>query len=57
MIVVSCPGQGSQKPGFLAEWLQDDAAKQWLTEVSDQIGIDLVKHGTESKANRRFLVE
>lgn len=48
MIVVSCPGQGSQKPGFLAEWLQDDAAKQWLTEVSDQIGIDLVKHGTES---------
>ncbi|WP_166984652.1 ACP S-malonyltransferase [Canibacter zhoujuaniae] len=50
MIVIACPGQGSQTPGFLSEWLKDASSAAWLREVSEQIGIDLVQHGTESDA-------
>lgn len=50
MIVIACPGQGSQTPGFLEPWLQDPANRIWLDEVSALIGIDMVKHGTVSDA-------
>ena len=50
MLVIVCPGQGSQIPGFLAPWLELPGFRdrmQWLSTVA---GIDLVRHGTESDA-------
>jgi [acyl-carrier-protein] S-malonyltransferase len=48
VLVLVCPGQGSQTPGFLAPWLEMPGFRdrmQWLSTVA---GIDLVTHGTES---------
>ncbi|MDA3145878.1 ACP S-malonyltransferase [Leucobacter sp. UCMA 4100] len=50
MIVIACPGQGSQTPGFLTEWLSDPADRAFLEEVSQNIGVDLIEHGTVSDA-------
>jgi [acyl-carrier-protein] S-malonyltransferase len=50
VLVIICPGQGSQTPGFLAPWLELPGfhdRMQWLSTVA---GIDLIKHGTESDA-------
>ena len=50
MLVIVCPGQGSQTPGFLAPWLELPGFRdrmQWLSAVA---GLDLVRHGTESDA-------
>lgn len=51
MIIVACPGQGSQTPGFLAEWIEDPAAREFLGQASERAGVDLLKHGTESDAD------
>ncbi|MCB1274738.1 MAG: ACP S-malonyltransferase [Leucobacter sp.] len=51
MIVVVCPGQGSQTPGFLTEWLADPAARAFIELASERAGVDLAKHGTESDAD------
>lgn len=51
MIVIACPGQGSQTPGFLSPWLEDASNRDWLTRVSDRIGTDLLLHGTVSNAD------
>ncbi len=48
MIVIVCPGQGSQTPGFLAPWLELPGAREHLTALSDAAGVDLVAHGTTS---------
>lgn len=51
MLVIACPGQGSQTPGFLAPWLELPGFRdrmQWLSVVA---GLDLVRHGTESDAD------
>jgi len=48
MIVLLCPGQGSQKPGFLSEWLEITAFREQFAQLSDAISIDLIKHGTLS---------
>ncbi|HMM96727.1 ACP S-malonyltransferase [Phycicoccus sp.] len=48
MIVIVCPGQGSQSPGFLAPWLELPGAREHLTALSDAAGVDLVAHGTTS---------
>ncbi|WP_223690476.1 ACP S-malonyltransferase [Leifsonia poae] len=50
MIVIVCPGQGSQTPGFLEPWLSEDSFRDQLTGISDAVGIDLVAHGTVSDA-------
>ncbi|MCY7289180.1 MAG: ACP S-malonyltransferase, partial [Cryobacterium sp.] len=50
MIVVVCPGQGSQTPGFLEPWLQDPTFAAGLDEISAACGIDLLRHGTVSDA-------
>ena len=50
MLVIACPGQGAQTPGFLGPWLQVPALAarlRWLSAVAD---LDLVHHGTESDA-------
>ncbi len=51
MIVVVCPGQGSQTPGFLAPWVTEPRFREHLEALSDAAGLDLVKHGTVSDAD------
>ena len=50
MLVIVCPGQGSQTPGFLAPWLELPGFRDRMRWLSTVAGIDLVKHGTESDA-------
>lgn len=52
MIVVACPGQGSQTPGFLAPWLELDGARERIDAFSDAAGVDLAAAGTEWDAER-----
>ena len=51
MIVIACPGQGSQTPGFLADWLDEADARAFLNSASEHAGVDLVEHGTTSDAD------
>ncbi len=51
MIVVACPGQGSQTPGFLSPWLELDGARDRLEAYSDAAKVDLITHGTVSDAD------
>jgi [acyl-carrier-protein] S-malonyltransferase len=51
MIIVVAPGQGSQTPGFLAPWLEDEQHRDRLASLGEQIGVDLVAHGTTSDAD------
>jgi len=51
VIVVVCPGQGSQTPGFLAPWLEVPGLDDRLAEYSEAAGIDLTAHGTVSDAD------
>lgn len=48
MLVILCPGQGSQKPGFLNSWLEIPEFKNKIKEYSELISLDLIKHGTMS---------
>ncbi|WP_353953470.1 acyltransferase domain-containing protein [Knoellia sp. S7-12] len=48
MLVVVCPGQGSQSPGFLTPWLDIPGLRERMGWLSAVAGMDLVKHGTES---------
>ncbi len=50
MLVLVCPGQGSQTPGFLAPWLELPGLRDRMMWLSTVAGIDLVAHGTESDA-------
>lgn len=51
MIVVVCPGQGSQTPGFLEPWLALPAFAAGLRQISNDLDLDLVAHGTISDAD------
>ncbi|GAA1526360.1 [acyl-carrier-protein] S-malonyltransferase [Microbacterium ginsengiterrae] len=51
MIVVACPGQGSQTPGFLAPWLELDGVADSLALFSEAAEVDLIEHGTTSDAD------
>lgn len=48
MLVIVCPGQGSQTPGFLAPWLELPGFRDRMAWLSTVAGLDLVTHGTES---------
>jgi [acyl-carrier-protein] S-malonyltransferase len=50
VIVVACPGQGSQTPGFLEPWLELDSVPERLAAYSEAAEVDLIKHGTRSDA-------
>ncbi len=50
MLVVVCPGQGSQTPGFLTPWLELSAFSNSLSAMSEASEIDLAAHGTTSDA-------
>lgn len=51
MIVLTCPGQGAQKPGFLAPWIEDPEHRALLEQLGVAAELDLVRHGTESDAD------
>lgn len=51
VIVVVCPGQGSQTPGFLTPWLAEPGFAERLDALSAAAGIDLAAHGTVSDAD------
>ncbi len=51
MLVIACPGQGSQTPGFLRPWLEVPGFEERLNWLSAVAGIDLLTHGTESDAD------
>lgn len=51
MIVVVCPGQGSQTPGFLAPWLDVPGVPERLARYSDAAQLDLAAHGTTSDSD------
>lgn len=48
MLVITCPGQGAQKSGFLSSFLQLPTFAAQIDELADASGIDLRVHGTES---------
>ena len=50
MLAVLSPGQGSQKPGFLAPWLELPGAEARLRSWSALAGVDLIHLGTEADA-------
>jgi [acyl-carrier-protein] S-malonyltransferase len=51
VIVVVCPGQGSQTPGFLTPWLELDGARDTLAAYSEAAEVDLIAAGTEWDAD------
>jgi [acyl-carrier-protein] S-malonyltransferase len=51
MIVIVCPGQGSQTPGFLSPWLELPSFKASIEAMQAASGIDLIGHGTVSDAD------
>ncbi len=50
MLAIIAPGQGSQTPGFLSPWLEDQRLREPLELWSDAIGLNLVHLGTEAGA-------
>ena len=44
------PGQGSQKPGFLKPWLENETFASLIKQYSETTGLDLVHLGTEATA-------
>lgn len=50
MLAVLAPGQGSQKPGFLAPWLDLPGAADRLREWSALAGVDLIHLGSAADA-------
>ncbi|WP_370894652.1 acyltransferase domain-containing protein [Janibacter sp. GXQ6167] len=48
MLAITCPGQGSQTPGFLSAWLEVPGVSDRLHWLSTVAGIDLERHGTVS---------
>lgn len=48
MLAITCPGQGSQTPGFLSPWLDLPGVAHRLHWLSAVAGMDLAVHGTVS---------
>ena len=51
MIAVLAPGQGSQTPGMLAEWLELPGAPEQIATWSAIAGLDLARLGTTATAD------
>ena len=47
-----CPGQGSQKPGFLKPWIENETFSSLLSQFSDITGLDLLNLGVEASAEQ-----
>jgi [acyl-carrier-protein] S-malonyltransferase len=50
VIAFLAPGQGSQTPGMLADWLDLNGATEQITRWSDLTGLDLARLGTTATA-------
>ncbi len=50
MIVLTCPGQGAQTPGFLVPWLELAPFRQEIEKYSEILEVDLIHFGTEADA-------
>jgi [acyl-carrier-protein] S-malonyltransferase len=50
MIVIVCPGQGSQTPDFFTPWLELPSFRKSIEAMQDASGVDLITHGTTSDA-------
>jgi [acyl-carrier-protein] S-malonyltransferase len=50
MIVIVCPGQGSQTPGFFTPWLELPGFRKSIEAMQAASGVDLITHGTTSDA-------
>ncbi len=50
VLAIIAPGQGSQTPGMLSPWIEDEEAKSLLVMWSDAIGLDLVHLGVHADA-------
>ncbi|WP_028822332.1 ACP S-malonyltransferase [Propionimicrobium lymphophilum] len=48
MLAIVAPGQGAQKPGFLADWLALDSFANGLAELSEAAELDLAHFGIEA---------
>ncbi len=51
MLAIVAPGQGSQTPGFLAPWLENSHASQFIDHWSSLIDLDLRYLGTLADAD------
>ena len=51
MLVIVCPGQGSQTPGFFTPWLEIPAFKETIELASSSCGLDLTTFGTIADAD------
>ncbi|MBA0125561.1 ACP S-malonyltransferase [Haloechinothrix sp. YIM 98757] len=51
MTAVLAPGQGSQTPGMLTPWLDNEDARARLRHWSERAGLDLIRLGTEADAD------
>ena len=50
MLVIVCPGQGSQTPGFFSPWMELPAFREVIEAASTASGLDLTTFGTISDA-------
>lgn len=50
MLAIVCPGQGSQTPGMLSDWIADEQSRGLLESYGQASGTDLITHGTASDA-------
>ncbi|MGW9003737.1 ACP S-malonyltransferase [Brevibacterium casei] len=48
MLVITCPGQGAQKSGFLSSFLELETFSAQIDDLASASGIDLRLHGTTS---------
>jgi [acyl-carrier-protein] S-malonyltransferase len=51
MIVIACPGQGSQTPGFMLPWLDLPEFRSSIEQMQSASNVDLIAHGTVSDAD------
>ena len=49
MYAIVCPGQGSQKKGFLTPWLEIVGVREHLERLSQAAELDLIHYGTEAE--------
>lgn len=51
MLVIVCPGQGSQTPGFFSPWLELPAFRETIETAQAASGLDLLTYGTLADAD------
>jgi [acyl-carrier-protein] S-malonyltransferase len=51
MLAIIAPGQGSQTPGMLNSWLEDPQTNAMAQDISEAIGLDIVRLGTTADAD------